>query len=158
MRVFVDADSCPVLQEILNAAARFDVGVVLVSDGSHEFAPSEGVEALVADARKEAADLVIANRAEAGDLVVTQDCGAASMALARGARALSPRGDEFTRESVPGLLMRRHAAAKVRRAGGRTRGPRRFAKEDRLRFRERLRSMLRELTDSARGSKSAAKR
>ena len=157
MRVFVDADSCPVLREILDAAARLDVNVVLVCDDSHEFVPTKGVEVLVTDTGKEAADLVIANRAAAGDLVVTQDAGAASIALARGARALSPRGDEFTRDAMPGLLMRRHVAAKIRRAGGRTRGPREFAKEDRMRFRERFRAVLRELGRSSQNKPSAKK-
>jgi hypothetical protein len=148
MRLFVDADSCPVLREILNAAQRYDIDVTLVSDGSHEFASEEGVEVLVSDTRKEAADLVIANRVASGDLVVTQDYGAASIALARGARVLSHGGDEFTRETMPVLLARRHEAAKIRRAGGRTRGPREFSPQDRLRFRERLRDVLRQMTRS----------
>ncbi len=156
MRVFVDADSCPVLRDILDAAARYGVGVVIVSDGAHEFASGEGVETLTVDAGKEAADIAMANGASAGDLVVTQDYGAAGLALARGARAISHRGEEFTRESLPGLLMRRHVSAKVRRSGGRTRGPREFATEDRLRFRKRLRAVLGEMAESAR-AKGAAK-
>ena len=143
MKVLVDGDSCPVLDDVLEIAGRSEVSVVVVADCAHEIPEREGVEVVIADAGRESADIALANRAGEGDVVVTNDYGLAALALARKARALSPRGGEFTPAAMSGLLMRRHLAAKVRRSGGRTRGPARFTDADRRRFREKLVAVLR---------------
>ncbi|HNW94398.1 MAG TPA: DUF188 domain-containing protein, partial [bacterium] len=69
--------------------------------------------------------------ARAGDIVVTQDIGLAAMVLGRGAFAVNPRGEEYTTLAIDAMLTLRHAAAKIRRAGGRTRGPKKRTVADR---------------------------
>ena len=77
-------------------------------------------------------DFALANRVAPGDLVVTQDYGLAAICLARGAAVLDQNGREYTAENIDALLTLRYTAAKLRRAGGRTRGPhKRTAQQDR---------------------------
>ena len=71
----------------------------------------------------DSADFALVNRVQSGDVVVTQDYGLAAMCLARRARVLHQDGHEYTPENIDGLLAFRHEARKLRRAGGRTRGP-----------------------------------
>ncbi|MEL7568909.1 MAG: DUF188 domain-containing protein, partial [Dehalobacterium sp.] len=82
------------------------------------------------------------NRIEGGDIVVTQDFGLGALALGKGGKALSPRGLIFTGENINGLLMQRHISAKVRRSGGRTKGPSSFSREDRNNFLKSLLKLL----------------
>ena len=90
----------------------------------------------------DSADFAIVARLSAGDVVVTQDIGLASMVLGRGAAAISVRGHVFRKETIDMELFVRHEEKKVRRAGGRTRGPAAFSSEDRRRFRENLTRLL----------------
>jgi len=82
----------------------------------------------------QAADIAVANRARPGDVVVTQDWGLAALVLGRGCRAISPAGHTYRPETIDMLLEERHVKARVRRSGGRTRGPRPRTAEDEARF------------------------
>ena len=122
MRVFVDADGCPVAKLAARLCAGAGVDCTLVCDTAHSF-DLPGVTLLQTDKGRDSADLVIANRVQPGDVVVTQDYGLAAMCLARRARVLHQDGHEYTPENIDGLLAFRHEARKLRRAGGRTRCP-----------------------------------
>ena len=78
----------------------------------------------------DAVDFVLVNRVQAGDLVVTQDYGLAAMCLARGADALRQDGVFYTNANMDGLLESRHFSQKIRRAGGRTKGPKKRTAQD----------------------------
>ena len=86
------------------------------------------------DADKEAVDLYIINHIHIGDICVTQDHALASLLLAKGVFALSPKGYEFKEEMIQQLLDYRFFSQKVRRMGGRTKGPKAFTKADRQNF------------------------
>lgn len=79
----------------------------------------------------------------AGDVVVTQDIGLASMVLGRDAAAIGVRGRVYDKATIDMQLFIRHEEKKVRRAGGRTRGPAAFTSEDRARFKRSLTELLR---------------
>lgn len=122
MRLFVDADACPVVPQCLEEAGRAGVPVTLVCDQAHRM-ERPGAETVTVSQGADSADFALVNRVQPGDVVVTQDYGLAAMCLARRARVLHQDGHEYTPENIDGLLAFCHEARKLRRAGGRTRGP-----------------------------------
>lgn len=156
--LIIDADACPVTREALDAARRLHVPVLIAGNTTQNLArhvraddPRDAeharrgfwVDILDVSVGADSADFAIVERLRPEDVVVTQDIGLASMVLGRGAAALSPRGHVFRRETIDMELFVRHEEKKVRRAGGRTRGPAAFSGEDRRRFRENLAALLR---------------
>ena len=143
--LYVDADACPVLREALRIGRRHGVPVVAVGNDSQNLgrlSGERGVEVLTVGAGKDAADFAIAPRVGPTDVVVTQDIGLASMALARGASALTPRGRVFSGATIDAELEIRHIEQRHRRSGGRTRGPAPFEDDDRRRFAAALERLL----------------
>lgn len=135
--VFVDADACPVTRDAISVARSRGVPVVLVANATQNLARHAGrpgVEAIEVSGGRDAADFAIVERLAPRDVVVTQDIGLAAMALGRGALALSPRGRTFTLATIDIEMEVRHAEQRLRRTGGRTRGPSPFEEEDRERF------------------------
>jgi uncharacterized protein YaiI (UPF0178 family) len=145
--VFIDADACPVTREAIAIARRHGAAVLLVANDTQNMArhaSRSGVEALQVSGGRDAADFAIIERLGADDVVVTQDIGLAAMALGRGAGAVSPRGRVFYQATIDAELAVRHAEARLRRAGGRHRGPSPFEDDDRERFEDALERLLRE--------------
>lgn len=143
MTIYVDADACPVTDTVIVEAGKNDIPVILVCDPAHEMR-REGARTIVVEQGGDSADYRIANLAGHGDIVVTQDYGLAAIALARGARALSQNGLVYSDANIDALLFSRHAAAKNRRSGIRTKGPSKRTKADDARFLAALRKMLKE--------------
>jgi len=148
LKIVVDADACPVKEEISTAAVRFGVPVWMVSSYNHRLPDLPGVTNIQVDASNQSADLYIANRLAAGDVLVTGDYGLATIGLAKRTTVLSPRGTMFTNDNIDRLLEERHHSAKVRRSGGRTKGPRPFTKEDRDKFLHVLTKVLSRLQEN----------
>ena len=162
--LYIDADACPVTREALACARRTRVPVVIVgnttqnlarhirTDDPRDAAHARGrdaahggfwVEVLDVSVGADSADFAIVERLQPGDVVVTQDIGLASMVLGRGAAAIGVRGRVYSKATIDMDLFIRHEEKKVRRAGGRTRGPAAFTSEDRERFRRNLAELLR---------------
>jgi len=141
-RIYVDADACPFKRDIMDIAAANGFAVTLVSNYSHEMNVGEGVEVVHVDRDPEAVDVLIANRATRDDIVVTQDYGLAAIVLGKGARALSPRGRVYEGSEIESLLEARHHAQRMRRSGGRLKGPPRLKSADREQFRRVLESLV----------------
>lgn len=145
MKIFVDADACPVKQLITELAMQNKVEVIMVSSSAHfspYTTPEAHVQYVMVDAAQQSADLYIVNHIHKGDVVVTQDYGLAAMAVAKQTYAVHHSGFEFTDHNLDELMFRRHLSAKIRRAGGKTKGPRAFSVEDLKRFKELLASIL----------------
>jgi uncharacterized protein YaiI (UPF0178 family) len=143
--VFIDADACPVTRDAIAVARAHRIPVVLVGNESQNLARHDGragVDTLQVASGRDSADFAIVPLLTPEDIVVTGDTGLAAMALARGSRALSPRGRRYLPATIDTELALRHAEQKHRRAGGRTRGPSPFLDEDRERFREVLERLL----------------
>jgi uncharacterized protein len=144
--VFIDADACPVKQEAISVARAHGWGVVLVANTSQSLGRYEGrkgIEAVTVGTGQDSADFAVIERLQPGDIVVTQDTGLAAMVLGRGAAAIGPRGRIFQLAAIDAELAVRHAEQKLRRAGGRTRGPAPFLDEDREQFTDALESLIR---------------
>ena len=122
MKLYLDADGCPVVRQALAIAARRGVRAVVVCDTAHRI-DCPGAELVVVDQGPDSADLALANRLRPGDVAVTQDFGLAALCLARGARALDQNGCRYTPDNIGPLLEQRAIAGKLRRAGRHCKGP-----------------------------------
>lgn len=145
--VYVDADACPVTREAIAIARSHRVPVVLVGNESQNLARysgRSGVETLSVGIGPDAADYAIVGRLTAEDIVVTDDLGLASMVLGRGARAVGFRGRTYLAATIDAEMAVRHAEQRLRRAGGRTRGPSKLDDDDKRRFEETLARLLSE--------------
>lgn len=141
IRILVDADACPVKQIIVKAAREHGVPVLMFIDTSHVL--NDGYsEVITVDKSADSVDIALANRASRGDIVVTQDYGVAALVLPKGARALNQNGLVYTNDNIDRLLFERHLGQKVRRAGGRTGGPRKRTPEDDERFERAFRALI----------------
>lgn len=131
MKIVIDADACPrkALQICMELGHKYNVPVWTVASFNHMIVSDYHVT--VGDGSQEA-DMKVLNLTEANDVVITQDWGLAAMALGKKANCLSPAGRVFSNENIEFLLEEREMKAKLRRGGGRTKGPnKRTAEEDR---------------------------
>jgi uncharacterized protein YaiI (UPF0178 family) len=132
-RILVDADACPVKEIILRLAKQRNIPVTMVIDTSHEL--NDGYSKVITvDKGSDSADYAITGMTTRHDIVVTQHYGLAAMVLARGASALDQNGMIYTSENIDSLLERRYIGQKIRRGGGRTKGPKKRTRGDDERF------------------------
>jgi uncharacterized protein YaiI (UPF0178 family) len=137
--IYVDADGCPVKDEIYRVAARYALQVFLVANAWMRVPEEEErVERVVVGDELDAADDWIAEHVRPDDVVVTADVPLASRCVKAGARVLSPRGRIFDEVSVGGALAARDLSAYLREIGLQTGGPAPFDKRDRSEFLQRL--------------------
>ncbi|KAA9024017.1 YaiI/YqxD family protein [Niallia endozanthoxylica] len=138
MKIYIDADACPVKDIIISEGTKAEIPVVMVTSFSH-FSNAEqpsGVETIYVDSGADAADYRIMKLAQRGDLIVTQDYGLASLGLAKGCTVLHHKGFIYTSENIDQLLQTRYLSAMARKGGKRTKGPKPFTSEDKEKFRE----------------------
>lgn len=138
----MDADSCPVMKEIVEIASEFSIGVIFVASYAHMRNNLEGQNWVFVDSHKEAVDLYLMNHVKKGDFAVTQDIGLASTLLAKGVYAISPRGTLFEEKEIQTALELRHLSAKARRQGVYGKGPKPFTERDRGKFIKGLSMLL----------------
>jgi uncharacterized protein len=132
--IYVDADACPVKDEVLRVAERHGLRVVLVSNQWLRGPEHPLVERVVVPQGIDAADERIAAASAAGDIVVTADIPLAKRCLDKGARVLAPNGRSFTAASIGMALAMRDLTAHLRDLGEIAGGPPSFARQDRSRF------------------------
>ena len=148
MKIYVDADACPVKDTIIKVAHQEGIPVILVQSFSH-FSHVEqpvGVEVIYVDKGADAADFRIMGLAQAGDIIVTQDYGLASLGLAKGCFVIHHKGFTYTNENIDHLLQTRYLSAMARKGGQRTKGPKAFTKEDEQKFDKLLRRTISQVT------------
>jgi uncharacterized protein YaiI (UPF0178 family) len=133
MQILVDADACPVKQIIVRLAKLRNIPVSMLNDTSHEL--NDGYSKIITvDKQADSVDYALMGLLTREDIVVTQDFGLAAMVIGKGAKAVNQNGLVFTDENIDKLLMERHIGQKIRRGGGRTKGPAKRTKEDDARF------------------------
>lgn len=142
MKIYVDADACPVVKLTENIAARHNIPVVLICDTNH-ILKSDYSDIIITDTSADSADIVLINKCCKGDIVVTQDYGVAAMALGKGAYCIHQGGSIYTNENIDRLLMQRHIAKTVRRKGkNHLKGPKKRTEEDNKKFEEALEGLI----------------
>ncbi len=132
--IFVDADCCPVKQEIYRVAKRYGLKVTMVANAQVNVPGEDWLEMVVVSERFDAADDWIVEHIARDDIVVSGDIPLASRCLKKGARVVGPKGHVFTRSSIGNTLANRDLMSHLRDIGIMTGGPAPFTKRDHSRF------------------------
>lgn len=138
----VDADSCPVKEEIVEIANKHQIELVFIASYAHMKSDLGRAKWKFVDSSKEAVDLFIMNHVKANDIVVTQDIGLASTLLLKEVYVISPKGIVFTEDHIHTALDMRYLSAKARRKGIYGKGPKPYSRKDRIRFINELTKIL----------------
>jgi uncharacterized protein YaiI (UPF0178 family) len=140
MKIWVDADACPiVIKDILyRAAHRTRIEMILVANQLLRVPPSPFIKTLKVDSGFDVADDEIVLRLAAGDLVITSDIPLAAEVIEKGGQALSPRGELHTTENIKARLNIRDFMDTMRASGVHTGGPPPLNKSDRQNFANHL--------------------
>ncbi len=138
IEIFVDADACPVKDEVYQVASRHGVYVFIVANARMRVPEGAGVEMVVVEDGPDAADDWIAERIRPSDVAVTADIPLAARCLEAGARVLGTNGEPFTEDSIGAALATRDLKAELREAGFAGGGPPPLSQRDRSRFVGRL--------------------
>ena len=144
-RIYVDADACPVKDEIYRVAARHGLPVSVVAGGYIRVPDDPLIERIAAGSGMDAADDWIAARAGKGDIVITADIPLASRCVKTGASVIAPNGKPFTEESIGMTLAVRNLMTDLRSSGEVTGGPRAFQPRDRSAFLSALDQAIRRI-------------
>lgn len=134
IRILVDADACPVKEEIYKVAFRHEVPVTIVSNSPIRVPQHALIDRMVVSDGFDAADDWIAECADAGAICITADILLADRCLKAGATVIAPNGKPFTLASIGSAIATRAIMADLRAGGEQLGGPAPFAKTDRSRF------------------------
>ncbi|AHZ86433.1 YaiI/YqxD family protein [Bdellovibrio bacteriovorus] len=143
--IFIDADGCPVKDEIYKVAERYQLKVFVVANKYINIPANERVEMVVASSGFDAADDWIVEQAGPGDIVVTADILLAERCVKRQVRALGPKGVEFTEDSIGSAVATRELMQNLRHMGEMRGGPAPMDKKDRSRFLGKLDEIIQSL-------------
>ncbi len=151
-QIFVDADGCPVKDEVLRVARRYEMRVTLVANSWMNVPDDELVTLEVVGRRFDAADDWIAQQAAKNDVVISADIPLAARCIEAGARVLDPRGRELTDETIGEALATRELMSHLRELGINVGGPAPMQKKDRSRFLQRMDAMVQAVRRASRAS------
>ncbi len=142
LKIYVDADACPVVRQVEKVAMKYEIKVTLICDTNHVL-HSKYSEVKKIDAGKDAVDFALIGMCKKGDIIVTQDYGVAAMALGKGCHAIHNFGKWYTDENIEELLMVRHLSKKQRRIQGRNyKGPKKKVDDRTVSFYDSLEKMV----------------
>jgi len=134
IRIFVDADACPVKPEVYRVAERYGLKVFVVANSFMAVPRSDLIERIIVSEGPDIADNWIVERAGANDIVITADVPLAGHSLKKGATVIGPTGKLFTDDSIGMALATRDLLTDLRSAGATTRGPAPLSRQDISRF------------------------
>ena len=138
IEIFIDADACPVKDEIYRVAQRYGLKVYVVANAFMMVPAHPKIERVIVEAGPDIADDWIAERAEDGDIVITNDIPLADRVLKKSAAAIAPNGRAFTADSIGAAVAQRAIMEQIRSTGAITGGPKPFDRTDRSRFLQAL--------------------
>lgn len=141
MKILIDADGCPVVNQTIEIAVKFNVKCIIICDTSHHF-DRKGAETIVVDKGADSADFRIVNLVEKDDIIITQDYGLAAMCLARKGIPVNQDGLIYNSENIETLLDSRYITGKIRAAGGRSKGPSKRMHNQDVKFINTLENLL----------------
>ena len=149
MRVFIDADACPVVSIVENISKKYNIPVTLLCDTNHVLT-SEYSEVIVVGAGADAVDYKLISICHRGDIVVSQDYGVAAMALGKGAFAIHQSGKWYTNDNIDQMLMERHLNKKSRRSSHKNhiKGSKKRTEEEDERFAQSFEKMIKMAVES----------
>lgn len=142
LHIYVDADACPVKNEIYKVAQRYGLQVTLVANDYMRIPGGNWLKLVVVEKGLDEADDRIVEMAESNDIVITGDIPLAARCLDKGAKVLGHKGRPFTAENVCDSLATRQLLAQLRDQGVMMGGPQPFAEKDRSLFLQQLDQMV----------------
>ena len=145
LHLYVDADACPVKDEVYKVAQRYGLSVTLVANNYMRYPSGEQVKLVVVDKGLDEADDWIVEQVEKGDIVITGDIPLAARCLDEGAKVLGHKGRPFTEENVAESLATRQLLSQLRDQGIMMGGPPPFEKKDRSLFLQKLDQIINEI-------------
>ncbi len=134
IRIFVDADACPVKNEVYRVAERYGLMVFIVANSFMNVPRSDLIERVIVSEGPDVADEWIVERVTETDIVVTADVPLAGQCVKKGATVIGPTGKPFTDDSIGMALATRDLLTDLRSAGATTRGPPPLSRQDVSRF------------------------
>jgi|SRR6056297_1969871 len=141
MRIIIDGDSCPVIEETKEIAQKKEIKLIIFCDYNHNINSNYGVVKKV-DQSFQSVDMEIVNFTQKGDVVITDDYGLASLVLSKKCLVINSKGMIYNNNNIDNLLMRRHINKKIRRAGGKHPSPSKRTKEDNKVFKKNLLKLI----------------
>ena len=138
IRIYIDADACPVKEETYKVAKRYGLEVIVVANAWMRTPLNSSIGLRVVKDGLDAADDWIVDHIRPHDIVITADIPLAQRCLENGAAALGPKGKSFTVENIGDAVATRDLLAELRSAGTQTGGPSPLRKQDRSRFLQEL--------------------
>jgi uncharacterized protein len=142
IEIYVDADACPVKEEVFRVAKRYGLKVYVVSNSRMKVPQDGSVETVIVRDHLDAADDWIAEHIHDNAIAVSSDIPLAARCLEKNARVLDPKGRVYTKESIGGALANRELMAFLREMGNMTGGPAPYKKRDRSCFLQSLDSLI----------------
>ena len=148
-KLLIDADGCPVVDIAIFVSSKFEIKPILFCDTSHRI-ERENVITITVPKGPDSVDFKLVNALAKKDIVITQDYGLAAMCLAKGAYVIDQNGRELTNDNIDQLLTFRYESAKFRRAGGRTKGPKKRTEENNIAFENKFRQICERVANERR--------
>lgn len=142
LNIYIDADACPVKQEVYRVAGRFKLKVILVANMSMRTPDNPLITSVAVDDSPDSADNWIVENVEQDDIVITADIPLADRSLKKGASVIGPTGKLFTEDNIGQILATRNLMADLREAGEEMGGPAPFRKQDRSNFLQQLDELI----------------
>ena len=142
LNIFIDADACPVKQEVYRVAGRFKLKTTVVANTHIRVPENPLIMAITVDDSPDAADDWIFENADIDDIVITADIPLASRSLKKGASVIGPTGKLFTEDNIGQIVATRNLMADLREAGEVTGGPPPFSKKERSNFLQKLDELI----------------
>ncbi len=141
MKIYIDADGCPVVDSTVKLAEKYDVPCIIICDTSHRI-ERKSAQTIVVDKGADSADFRLANMIAKSDIAVTQDYGLAAMCLSKNAIVMNQDGNLYTGENISGLLEFRAISKKIRQSGGRIKGQHKRSELQNNQFEESMKEVL----------------
>ena len=141
MKICIDADGCPVVDLTQEIAKEYNLDVKIFCDSSHNF-ESKDSEVIMVMKGQDAVDFELIKYIENGDIIITQDYGLAAMCLAKGGQVINQNGLIYNNDNIEQLLHSRHLNSKIRKSGGRVKGPKKRTKSDNDAFEYAFRKLI----------------
>lgn len=144
-KILVDGDACPVKDTVFAVGKAYGIPVVVICSIAH-FTQKQDARGtwIFVDSSYQNVDMELINRARAGDIAITQDYGLAALLMGKHCVVLHHSGFQYTEDNIEQLLMNRHISAKIRHAGGRTKGPKPLTGEHKRQFGQLLEKVVQE--------------
>lgn len=144
MKILIDGDGCPVKAETIEIASQYQISVFLITTHDHysNQADSKYLTTIYIEKGTDAVDFEIVKRAKAGDIAITQDYGLAALLLGKKVQVIHQNGFQFTQYNIDQLLTQRYLGQKIRKSGGKTKGPKKYNSENRAAFQKHLHELI----------------